>query len=284
MTELVSILTPSFNQARWLVDNLRSVANQTYPSIEHIVMDGGSTDGSVDVLAQADPAVQWCSEPDRGQSHALNKAFTASRGEIIGWLNSDDAYVDRRAIESAVAAFRAHPDVGVVYGHGLLVNRSNRVLQFLWAPPFHPRLFRFGSFFIQPSVFIRRSFLCEPFVDERLHYIMDWDLWRRLMDRTRFHRIDTIVALDRHQPARKTLMAGYPQERADYDRARGIDPNSRRRLALAKTAKVAVRLVGTPRAAMLPHLVKPAIDLDMGSTPTRVAFQTVYERKRMPID
>ncbi|MEA2528018.1 MAG: hypothetical protein QOF73_5245, partial [Thermomicrobiales bacterium] len=68
MTELVSILTPSFNQARWLADNLRSVANQTYPSIEHIVMDGGSTDGSVDVLAQADPAVQWCSEPDRGQS------------------------------------------------------------------------------------------------------------------------------------------------------------------------------------------------------------------------
>ena len=94
---LVSILTPSFNQAAWLGDNLRSVACQTYPDIEHVVMDGGSTDGSVDILRAAGDSIVWRSEPDRGQSDAINKAFSLSHGEIIGWINSDDAYFDCRA-------------------------------------------------------------------------------------------------------------------------------------------------------------------------------------------
>src|SRR5712671_7361166 len=90
---LVSVLTPSFNQAGWLADNLRSVAAQTYPSVEHVVMDGGSSDSSIELLERHERAgLTWRSERDRGQSHALNKAFALSSGEIIGWLNSDDAY------------------------------------------------------------------------------------------------------------------------------------------------------------------------------------------------
>src|SRR5713226_6394238 len=115
-SKLVSILTPSFNQARWLADNLRSVTNQTYPHIEHIIMDGGSTDSSVEILKKAGPNVRWRSEPDRGQSHALNKAFAESRGEVIGWLNSDDAYFTPTAVAEAVQVFERCPDVNVVYG------------------------------------------------------------------------------------------------------------------------------------------------------------------------
>jgi glycosyltransferase involved in cell wall biosynthesis len=114
---LVSILTPSFNQARWLVDTLQSVARQTYPHIEHIVMDGGSTDGTVDLLTHAGSRVTWKSEPDRGQSHALNKALAASTGEIIGWINSDDAYYDVDAVAAVAQCFARHPEVDVVYGH-----------------------------------------------------------------------------------------------------------------------------------------------------------------------
>jgi len=85
---LVSVLTPSFNQAAWLTDNLGSVAAQTYPAIEHVVMDGGSTDGTLDILKTAGDRVLWRSESDRGQADAINKAFAASSGEIIGWITS----------------------------------------------------------------------------------------------------------------------------------------------------------------------------------------------------
>jgi len=99
---LVSVLTPSYQQARWLGENLGSVACQSYPRIEHVVMDGGSSDGSVELLASASPPVTWESEPDRGQSHALNKAYSASSGEIIGWLNSDDAFWDCDVVADVV--------------------------------------------------------------------------------------------------------------------------------------------------------------------------------------
>src|SRR5437868_3953200 len=101
---LVSVLTPSFNQRPWLKDNLESVSSQSYPNIEHIVMDGASTDGSVEILRNSLHNVRWLSEPDRGQSHALNKAFAESRGEIVGWLNSDDAYFSCDAVGDVVAA------------------------------------------------------------------------------------------------------------------------------------------------------------------------------------
>lgn len=280
----VSILTPSFNQALWLTDNLRSVASQTYSSIEHIVMDGGSTDASVQILRDAGARVIWTSEPDRGQSHALNKAFAQSNGEIIGWLNSDDAYVDRRAVETAVDIFRREPDVGVVYGHGLLVNRSNHVLQFLWAPPFNHALFDLLNFFVQPSAFIRRSVLTDPLVREDLHFVMDRDLWFRLRDKTRFRRIDLIVGLDRHQPARKTLLQEFPRERDDYLRTRGIDPTSTWWRGKQKAAKVALRALGITQAMRLPHGIDPAIDLTFDRPTTNLVRQVGMPRRYMPAD
>ena len=203
---LVSILTPSFNQAPWLAENLHSVRTQTYSPIEHIVMDGGSTDGSVELLRQAEGTIQWTSEPDRGQSHALNKALQESRGEIIGWLNSDDAYYDRGVVQAVVDFFASHPEVDVVYGHGAYVNADGKVLLMIYVPPFSHELLRRYCFVLQPSLFLRRRVLEREFVNESYQFAMDWELWLRLAhEGRRFARLDRVLAIDRLQPERKTV-------------------------------------------------------------------------------
>jgi len=200
---LVSVLTPSFNQGRYLTDCLASVAAQTYPRIEHIVCDGASTDGSIDVLRNSGSHVSWVSEPDRGQSQALNKALGLSRGSILGWLNSDDAYFSPKAVAAAVALFRRRPDVDVVYGHSALVGADGLILHLLWAPPYSYRLLRTHTFIIQPAAFIRRSAVGSVLVDETFSYSMDRELWLRLGKERRFACVDCVVAIDRHHAERK---------------------------------------------------------------------------------
>ena len=235
---LVSVLTPSFNQAAWLPDTIRSVAAQSYPAIEHIIMDGGSTDGTLEVLLLASTNARpprWSSEPDRGQAHAINKAFAESAGEYIGWLNSDDAYFDARVVADAVAVFEANPDADVVYGHALQTTADGRAVQVLWVPRFEPGLLHALDFIVQPAAFIRRSALSEPMLNEAFHFGMDYELWLRLTrEGRRFLRIDRITAIDRHQPERKSstikdvyrdnlemLAERYPMRlSAEWDRAR----------------------------------------------------------------
>ena len=201
----VSILTPSFNQAAWLSDNLRSVACQTHPHIEHVVADGGSTDATVDILRAADNTVLWTSEPDEGQADAINKAFAASSGDIIGWINSDDAYADCTVVADVVAYFVAHPEIDVVYGHALQTTADGALIQVFWSPPFNAELLKALDFITQPAAFIRRSALTEPMLDSSFHFAMDYELWLRLTaGGTRFARIDRVVAIDRHQPDRKS--------------------------------------------------------------------------------
>lgn len=203
---LVSILTPSFNQRHWLVDTLDSVAHQTYPHLEHVVVDGGSTDGSVELIRSTLPAESWVSEPDQGQSNAINKAFARSHGEIIGWLNSDDAYLFTDAVERVVAHFDAHPEVDVVYGHAALAGETGRLLHVVWAPRYSQRLLRWSNYIAQPTVFMRRRVLERGFLDESLHYTMDHELWVRLAQEHTFSRVDFVVAIDRHQPGRKVYL------------------------------------------------------------------------------
>jgi hypothetical protein len=202
---VVSILTPSFNQAAFLPDNLRSVACQTYPHVEHIVMDGGSTDGSVRILREAGDSIRWRSEPDAGQADAVNKAFRESRGEIIGWLNSDDAYFDCRVIEDVAAYFHAHPDADVVYGHCLQVTGEGMAIQVLWAPRFDRELQKAVNLQMQPSTFVRRRAVSDPLLDTSFHFAMDYELWLRLASQgRRFERIGRILSIDRQQLERKS--------------------------------------------------------------------------------
>ena len=215
---LVSILTPSFQQGAWLADNLRSVAEQTYRNVEQLVMDGGSDDETVEVLGQAsDPRLRWWSEPDNGQSHALNKALHLSRGEIVGWLNSDDAYFAATAIDEAVDLFRRRPDVSVVYGHAALVNTDGLILQLIWAPPFSRRLLRLHDFILQPTAFVRRAALGAVMADETFDFAMDYELWLRLSATTEFARVNRIIAIDRHHEGRKSNLM---RDTLDRDLAR----------------------------------------------------------------
>ncbi len=231
-TPLVSILTPSFNQAAWLADNLRSVACQTYPRIEQIVMDGGSTDGSVEILRAAGDSVTWRSEPDAGQSDAINKAFRESTGEIIGWINSDDAYFDCRVVEDVVAYFVSHPDIDVVFGHAAQIAEDGTIIWMIWVPSFSRRLLRIVNFIGQPVAFIRRSALDEPMLNESFDFAMDYELWLRLDGKgCRFHRINRITAVDRHQRSRKGVtiedVLHSDLDRLAAEHSRGYPPGKR---------------------------------------------------------
>jgi glycosyltransferase involved in cell wall biosynthesis len=206
---LVSILTPSFNQGRFLRDCLDSVARQTYARIEHVVVDGGSTDGSVEILAELGDAVRWTSEPDRGQADAVNKAFEASNGEIVGWVNSDDGLFAADTIERVVRAFRANPQAGVVYGDAALVDESGRILRHhrsRWSPGPLPLV----SPIVQPTAFLRRSVFepSEPLLRVELHRLLDYELWLRLRSReVHFVHVPAVLAADRDHPQRKVRAA-----------------------------------------------------------------------------
>jgi glycosyltransferase involved in cell wall biosynthesis len=243
---LVSVLTPSFGQARWLEDNLHSVEVQTYAPIEHIVMDGGSTDGTVGILEKRSrDGLIWASEPDGGQSDAINRAFARSSGEIIGWLNSDDAYFSSDAVDQVVRIFERYPDVGVVYGHAVLVNAVGLVLQVMWAPPFSPALLRLHDFIVQPAAFVRRDLLGDCLVDESFDYTMDYELWLRLARHHRFKRLDRIVAIDRHHAARKsyTMLEVGRAEHERLEERYGV-ANGRIGTISRKIWKVGSRLIG----------------------------------------
>ncbi len=178
---LVSIVTPSYNQAAYLDAAMNSVLDQEYPNVEYLVADGGSTDGSSEIIRRhADRLTWWVSEKDQGQADGANKGFRRAQGEIIGWLNSDDLYRPG-AIAGAVAAFQAHPEAGLVFsdvesidGNGELINVMRfgpRTLEDLMA-------FKIIS---QPGVFMRRSLLERVgYLDQSYHLLLDHHLWLRM--------------------------------------------------------------------------------------------------------
>lgn len=265
MKPRVSVLTPSYNQARWLKDNIQSVARQSYRNLEHIVMDGASGDGSAGILKASErPSLTWRSEPDVGQASAINKAFAESRGDIIGWLNSDDAYFRSDAVEQAVALFERLPAVAVVYGHAVLADAAGRILHTMWVPPHDYRLLRRHDYIVQPAAFIRRTALSDHIVNETFDYMVDYELWLRLGAAHPFARLGTIVAIDRHHADRKSF-ARLDLAAADDRRLAEMYGIERRRAwqPLRKALKVAIRLAGTtliPQAVRQPRAYDAPID------------------------
>ncbi|HEX7277689.1 MAG TPA: glycosyltransferase family 2 protein [Acidimicrobiales bacterium] len=176
---LVSVVTPTFNMADRLPRCVESVRAQTYPRIEHVVVDGGSQDGTAEYLA-TQSHLRWVSEPDRGQSNALNKGFAMATGEIVTWLNADDLLFPG-AVEAAVDGLRSAPGAGWVYGD-LEVRRGDE--RWVTKPP--PRLtdasFGRGNVISQPGTFFLASALEQVGgIDEDFHLTMDFELWLRLL-------------------------------------------------------------------------------------------------------
>ena len=156
MTPRVSIVTISFNQAKFLERAIRSVVEQDYPDIEYIVVDPGSTDGSRDIIERYRSRItKVILEPDNGPSDGLNKGFAAATGEILGYINADDAYLPG-AIGKAVAAFEARPRADVIYGHSYIIDGDGNVVRRSRSVPFDLRLYAYGGVIVmQQSTFFR---------------------------------------------------------------------------------------------------------------------------------
>jgi glycosyltransferase involved in cell wall biosynthesis len=178
----VSIVTPSYNQAHFLEQSIRSVLEQDYPSIEYIIIDGGSTDGSLEIIRRYENRLAaWISEPDRGQTDAINKGFARASGEIFAWLNSDDIYLPG-AVSEAVAFLIAHPEAGMVYGDANLTDEEGRIIgRFPARQTDFRRLLRGSVHIPQQAAFFRASLWRQvgP-LDPTFYFAMDYDLWVRL--------------------------------------------------------------------------------------------------------
>lgn len=195
----ISIVTPSYNQAEYLEQTILSVLNQNYPNLEYIIIDGGSTDGSVEVIKKYENKLAyWISEKDNGQSDALNKGFRLVTGEIIGWINSDDWY-EENTFEKVINYLVSNPNKNVLMGDCNLVDENGIIfdkvvnyergfdeLKQHWVPRSIPT---------QPAIFFRKKLLDKyGLLDETLHYAMDYDLWMRFAMHNRFYHIDQTFA------------------------------------------------------------------------------------------
>jgi len=208
----VSVITPSYNQARFLERTIRSVLDQGYANLEYIVIDGGSTDGSVDIIRRyADRLAFWVSEPDGGQANAVNKGMARVTGDIVGWVNSDDFYYPG-AIHMAVDAFAIDPTLGFVYGRGNRVDDCEALIEpFAFTRPFNVDTLAHGvDYILQPTVFMRRGALAavDP-LDPKLQWTLDWDLWIRLGRKFPASMIDHLTAASREYAATKTSRGGF---------------------------------------------------------------------------
>jgi glycosyltransferase involved in cell wall biosynthesis len=179
---LVTIVTPCYNSAQFIEETIQSVLAQTYPNIEYIIMDGGSSDGTAAIANRYADRLTVISEKDRGQTHAINKGWHRAKGEILAWLNADDTYFPD-TVANAVAFMEAHPETRWIYGLGQSLDAHGTPMPFR-----HPvvewdytRFLTSHCFIIQPSVFLRREiFTTCGDLDETLHYGMDYEYWLRI--------------------------------------------------------------------------------------------------------
>jgi len=207
----ISVITPSFNQARFIERTIHSVLDQDQRDVEHIVVDGGSSDGTLDILRRYTGRIVWISEKDRGQTHAINKGLRLATGEIVAWLNSDDTY-EPGALALVARHFMDHPDSRWVYGKCRIVNDADREIRpfITWYKNLLLAKFSFArllaeNYISQPAVFWRRRLLDEVgYLSEEEYFCMDYDYWLRIGSRSPAGVIDAYLANFRYHRASKS--------------------------------------------------------------------------------
>jgi hypothetical protein len=206
----ISVVIPSYQQGRFIERTLQSVLEQEVDELEVFVCDGGSTDETVEILRRHEDRIRWVSEPDRGQSHAVNKAIAMTSGEIIAWLNSDDVYRPG-ALALVAQVFRERPGVLALYGGADYIDADDRVQGAYPTQAWDLTALRNSCYLAQPATFFRRELverLGGP--DERLHYCMDYELWLRYAEQTDFLYVPVVLAACRMYPGTKTVSERVP--------------------------------------------------------------------------
>ena len=212
---LISIVTPTFNRAPFLEYTIRSIEQQTYRNFEHIVVDGGSTDETLELLNRHREKypLRWISEPDRGMYDAINKGLHLARGDVLAYLNSDDLYFPW-TLATVVDGLTRNPDADAIFGDALTIDDETGVQRASWGWPFNLDFVRRVGFLVQPTVFWRRAVYDDigPF-DDSLRYVADCDYWMRAGSSHTFRKINEFLAVERDHKA--TFRAAGREELLD---------------------------------------------------------------------
>ena len=237
---LVSIVTPSFNQGEFLEETIQSVLRQDYHNIEYIIIDGGSTDGSIDVIKKyEDRLAYWESEKDRGQTHAIIKGFARATGSILGWLCSDDL-LEPSMVSIAMYFLSREPSVGMTFGDRIRIDAKGNIYSLQRFPSFRSYYLKWGLGLPQETVLFRREVYQDVGgLDESLHMAMDFDLWCRMSKATVIRHIPAFLgrfrAHERNKSSAFTKLVnksgfsmGWPAEFAKvYKKYYGRKPSTR---------------------------------------------------------
>ncbi len=210
MNNIITIVTPSLNQGQFIEQTINSVLSQEGDFfIDYIISDGGSTDDSVEIIKKYDKLLKtkkypikckgisyrWWSEKDNGQSHAINKGFKIAKGDILAWINSDD-YYEPNAFEFIMKKFKENPDVDLIYGNGYKIDKVKNTKEIMESDEGNFNTFlQKGYSICQPAAFFTKKIINKiGFLDENLHYAMDYDFWLRILKNNKAIRIPKIMA------------------------------------------------------------------------------------------
>jgi len=282
---VVSVVTPSYNQAEFVEDTIRSVSRQTHPAVEHVVVDGKSDDGTLDVLRAHDEELDWVSESDAGQADAINKGFDRASGDIVGWLNSDDVYFDTEVLERVVRYFEVY-GADVIYGDVGVIDGNSNALKLFVVPEFdYGRLLR-GCFIEQPALFFRDRVLQEHRLDTNLDIVMDYEFWLRLAREFEFRHVPDVLAGDRTHSKRKIVdrREELTREATAVRRKYGATFGREHRLARAHdviTSSIPRRFLAAERTYRL-HRTPPELSFDGDLLPLRMMLRNLLRANRNP--
>ena len=216
---LISIITPSFNQGEFIEDTICSILDQDYPNIQLIIIDGGSSDGTIEILKKYSNSIEFISEPDNGQVDAILKGFKMARGEIITWLNSDDVYIFKDTLSKVFSFFQTDPQIDIISGSTVLIDSENKFLQVYRAfPKFNYKQLLIYDFIRQPATFFKSYLLKnnDNDLDRNLHCAFDYDLWLRLSVNHKLCMVrDVLAGIRRHSEMKTIRLASLMDEESE---------------------------------------------------------------------